>query len=618
MPDAAAPYAPNWAARALLVLGLAAAAWHLAANWYGLLQPMLYTAAHLGLMTLLAFLATLPRGLAPRVAHLLLGTAGAVAFFYVAAQHTAMQERGIFPSVADQAFAVVAILCVLEATRRLYGPALPIIAIIVIAYGFSGDLLPVQWRHATWDLEFMTFNLFMGFEGLFGTATRISATLIVTFVMLGAFLERVGATDRIIALASALTARQAGGPAKVSVIASGMMGTVSGSAVANVVATGRVTIPFMIANGYRPPFAAAVEGVASTGGLLMPPIMGAGAFVMAELLGISYWTIAAAAVVPALLYYLMVFSAVHFEAKRRGAGGAVVAVRLGDAFVRSLPFLIPIAVLFAFIGLDTPPMRAALYTIVATILLGIVVVRPRSPRFVVEALAQGVREAAPIAIACACAGLIVGALTGTGFAIKFAGVLVDVAQGQPMVALVMAMLVVIFLGMALPATASYLIGAAVVAPPLIRIGFDPLAVHMFVFYFSNLSHITPPVDLATYAAASIAKTNPLTASMYAVALGSVAFVLPFIFIHHPVLLLIDFAWWPFVQILVPATAGIVLLAAALMGWAGARLSRAARVVLAAAALLLIHPEPIASLAGLCIALALLVRVRRAPPAPVRS
>lgn len=585
----------------LVVLCLAVGIYHMAANWYGLLQPLFHTSMHLSAMILIAFLVSREGkdDLAVfQALNLVLGLIAASAFIYSAIYHIEIQERGLFPNMADKVFALVAIAAVLETTRRYYGLALPIIALVVLTYAFLGGYMPSGWGHSAWDWDFLTYTIFMGSDGIFGVAAKVSATLIFTFVMLGAFLERVGATERIIGFATELTAPFSGGPAKVAILASGLMGTISGSAVANVAATGRFTIPMMISGGFRPKFAAGVEAVASTGGLLMPPIMGAGAFVMAEILGISYWKIAAAAIVPALLFYLVVFLSVHFEARRLGLDGQTREVGVLKSVATAAPFLLPIVVLIGFISMDVSPIRAALYTIVFVVGLAVFIVRPLTPSALIDALVQGTREAVPIACACACAGIIIGVLTGTGFAIKFSSMLVSMSDGIPLLTLFLSMVVVIFLGMALPATASYLVGAAVVAVPLIKLGYPPLAVHLFVFYFANLAHITPPVDLATYAGASIAKANPLEASFSALKIGLIAFLLPYAFISQPVLLLIDFEWLSFVTAFLTAVGGAFILGAGITGWFQWPLPGWARVVTVAGGISLIQPDIRIGLVGL--------------------
>ena len=584
-------------------LAFGAAIYHLGANYYGLLQPLWHTAMHLAWMLPLALLITrrdaFP-GMRGPVVNLMLAAAVAAAFLYVVIDYDAKLHREVFPNVWDQLGCIVAVVIILETTRRYYGWPLPTIAAIAIAYAFLGDSLPPSWRHAGWDIEFMTFNLFMQSQGIFGVAPKISATLIFTFVMLGAFLGRVGTTDRIIELAKAFTQGSYGGPAKVAVFSSALMGSVSGSSIANVVATGRFTIPMMIKSGFHRRFAAAVEAVSSTGGLLMPPIMGAGAFVMAELLQISYWEVVVAAIIPAVLYFSVVFWSVHFESHKQ----EIVAPREGTSrwltFRRCAPYLLPVVILIGLIAFDTTPMRAALYTIAITVagawLLG--------ARFglidIYETLIEGTRQAVGIACACACAGLIIGAMDGTGLAIKFSQLIIGFAGTFEFFALLLGMVVVVILGMGLPATAAYILGAAVVAPALIQIGFPPIAVHMFVFYYSNLSHITPPVDLATYAAAGIAEANPLDASIRAIMLGAIAFVLPFLFIYNPILLLQDVEALALSKVLVTAVIGTIVLAGGMIGWFRGRLSLLGRILLIAGGFLLVHVDLRFTLAGVAV------------------
>ena len=607
--------------RLLPPLAFLAALYHVAANYYGLLQPMWHTAAHLAFMLPLGFLISRDEAL-PLRRHTIANVAFAVmasgAFVHVIVNYDDILRREVFPTWTDQLACIIAVLAILETTRRFYGIALPLIALVAIGYAFLGNALPARWSHAGWDIEFMTFNLFMQSQGIFGVASKISATLIFTFIMLGAFLARVGTTDRLIDLACAFTRNSYGGPAKVAVFSSALMGSVSGSSIANVVATGRFTIPMMINAGFRRRFAGAVEAVASTGGLIMPPIMGAGAFIMAELLQVSYWSIVVAAIVPAVLYFSVVFWSVHFESHKQDIRGIEEAPPRLETLRRCAPYLLPLIILLGLIAMDIPPMRAALYTIGVTVAGSWLLGARMGPQDIAAALVDGARQATGIACACACAGLIIGAMDGTGLAIKISQILIGLAGDEQFLGLLLAMLVVIVLGMGLPATASYLLGAAVVAPALIKMGFPPIAVHMFIFYYANLAHITPPVDLATYAAAGIAGGDPLGTSVRAVALGSVAFVLPFLFIYNPVLLLQDVETFALIQSVGTALIGTVVLAGGVIGWFRSPLSPVRRMLLVASGFLLVQPVLLISLAGLSIAAAVVISDQVFGKAPLRD
>lgn len=429
-------------------LALVVAGFHLAANFYGLFQPMWQTAMSLALILPYALLMTSSQGSglwrSPAL-NLLLGLLVSAAFLNVVFDYMALQMRQVMPTWLDQAACLVAVAAALETTRRCFGWALPIIALIMIGYAFLGNALPPAWRHAGWDLSFMTFSLYAQSAGLFGVAPNVAVTLIFVFVSLGAFLARMGTMERVLDLSQAFTRGSYGGSAKVAVFSSALMGTISGSSVANVVGTGRFTIPLMKTAGFKPHFAAAVEAVASTGGLLMPPVMGAGAFIMAELLQVPYSRIVLAATVPALLYFGVVFCSVHFESRRLGIVSPVEGESRASALRRCAPYLLPVVVLLALIAADTPPTRAALYTIGFCVALSWALT-PMRPRDVLGALIDSARQATPIVCACVCAGVIIGAMDGTGLAIKFSQFLIGFAQDSRFLALLLGMLVVIVLG----------------------------------------------------------------------------------------------------------------------------------------------------------------------------
>jgi TRAP transporter 4TM/12TM fusion protein len=411
-------------------------------------------------------------------------------------------------------------------------------------------------------------------------------------VLFGAFLQASGAGDFFLKLASGAVGTIRGGPAKIAIFASALFGTISGSAVANCASCGAVTIPLMKRSGYKPHFAAAVEAVASTGGQIMPPIMGAGAFIIADIVGVSYWAVAIAAIIPALLYFTTAFLGVDFEAQKSGLRGldrsevpVLRKVLLSEGYL-----LLPIVVLlFSIVVLLNSPIRAALLSLAATIVVSYFRAHTRlGPRKLMEALAGGARGALEVAAACACAGIVVGILNLTGLGQIIASVVIELSQGVILIALILSMLVCIVLGMGLPTTPAYIIAAAVVAPGLIKMGVPPLEAHLFVFYFACIAVITPPVALAAYTAAAIAKAPPMKVGLTAVKLGIAAFIIPYFFVYNPALIGHGTAFQVTLA-LVTSLIGIYFLAAAIAGFFLRPLNWPMRVCFAVGALLLIEP-----------------------------
>ena len=499
-------------------------------------------------------------------------------------------------TLADKAYAVVAVLIVLESTRRVLGWALPITALVFLAYavGFTRVKLPVLME-----------QLYLSTEGIFGSTLGVSASYVMLFVLFGAFMERSGTGKLFMDFALSLTGHSAGGPGKVSVISSSLFGTVSGSAVANVMVDGPMTIPLMKRSGFRPAFAAAVEATASTGGQIMPPVMGAAAFVMAEFLAVSYFQVTVWAAIPAALYYVAVFFAVHFEAKRLGLHGvprselprlpAVLAAR-GHLFV-------PILIIFVGLVAGYSAPLCALVGSLACLPMALarrVTREGISARTLLEALDEGARNTLAVAVACACAGIIIGVVTITGLGISFTQLVTGVAQNSLLLALVLTAVAGIVLGMGMPTTPAYIVMVALLVPALIKLGAITPAAHMFAFYFAILSAITPPVALAVYAAARLAKPAIWTAGLAAVRVGAAGFIVPFMFVYEPALLMIGAEWYFILQAFVSASIGTICLAGSLNGFFIGPTTRLQRTVLFAAALLLIKPGWITDLVGLAL------------------
>jgi TRAP transporter 4TM/12TM fusion protein len=598
--------APGHATLRYVVLAIAVAMslYHMYVAGFGPPEAMIFRGTHLLFALTLVFLLFPSRaeggaGWRALDALLLLGGWGFVLHIFL--NYDYFTNRTIYIDALtpwDQFYAVVAVLIVLEATRRVIGWALPLTAMAFLAYtiGFTNVTMAGLME-----------QVYLSLEGIFGSTLGVSASYVMLFVLFGAFMERSGTGQLFMDFAMSITGHSAGGPGKVAVISSSLFGTVSGSAVANVMVDGPITIPLMKRTGFRPPFAAAVEAVASTGGQLMPPIMGAAAFVMAEFLAVPYAQIAIWAIVPAFLYYLAVFFAVHFEAKRyRLAGvpkselprfGAVMLVR-GHLFV---PILI---VLVGLLNGYSAPL-CALWGALSCLPLALLRAATRAGitwRTVLEALEDGAKNTLSVAMACACAGIVIGCVTISGLGIVFTQVVVALAQESLILALILTALAGIVLGMGMPTTPAYIMMAALLIPAVIKMGAVTPAAHMFAFYFAILSAITPPVALAVYAAASLAKANMWTTGFAAVRAGAPAYIVPFMFVYEPMLLLIVKDWgseWLYVTwAVISASIGVICLAASLFGWLFTLASMWQRALLFVAALCLIKPGLITDAIGL--------------------
>jgi TRAP transporter 4TM/12TM fusion protein len=494
---------------------------------------------------------------------------------------------------------ILVTLLLLEASRRAIGPALPLTAVAFLLYGLFGQHLPGILRHTGFSLETLVDQLYLTTEGIFGIPLGVSATYVILFVIYGSFLEESGTGEAFTQFAVSLVGGTRGGPGKISCVSSSLFGTISGSAVANVMVDGWLTIPLMKRAGFRPDFAAAVEATASTGGQIMPPVMGAAAFVIAEFTGISYIDICKHALVPALLYYLALFMAIHFEASRSGLMGIPREERpsLKAVILEKGHLFVPILVIVYFMIGGYTPMLACLYAIASVLPMSFLRKESRMDlKKILRALEGGARNMLAVAAACACAGIVVGIINLTGLGLKFTGLMLDVAGGSLAPALLLTMLTGIILGMGLPTTAAYIVQAALLIPGLIKLGVPVIAAHLFVFYFAIISAITPPVAMAVYAAAGIGGSNVWKTGIQAVRIGATGFVVPFMFVYGPSLLLIG-SWWEVATTILSASLGVILLSGGLMGWFMGETRRWQQVVLVAAAILLIKPGLVTDLMG---------------------
>jgi TRAP transporter 4TM/12TM fusion protein len=515
----------------------------------------------------------------------------------------------------DKFYAVAAVLVVLDATRRVIGWALPVTALVFIAYalGFTQVKIPVLME-----------QLYLSTEGIFGSTLGVSASYVILFVLFGSFMEKSGAGQLFMDFAMSLTGHTAGGPGKVSIVSSSLFGTVSGSAVANVMVDGPITIPLMKRTGFRPPFAAAVEAVASTGGQIMPPVMGAAAFVMAEFLVVPYAQVALWAAIPAVLYYVGVFCAVHFEAKRYKLAGVPKSElpRLGEVMkVRGHLFIPAILVLFGLMLGYSGPL-CALVGALACLPIALLRATTRHDirwRNVLEALEEGARNTLSVAMACACAGLVIGVVTITGLGIVFTQFVIGLAQNWLVLAMVLTAVAGIVLGMGMPTTPSYIVMVALLVPALIKLGAVTPAAHMFAFYFAILSAITPPVALAVYAAAGLAKCDIWSAGWESVRIAAPTYIVPFMFVYEPSLLAIG-DWFTITTSSLSACVGVMCFAAGLQGWLIREARAWERAALLVAAVLLIKPGYYTDAAGLVLLgiVFAVQRLRPTEPSPARS
>jgi TRAP transporter 4TM/12TM fusion protein len=511
------------------------------------------------------------------------------------------------PTKWDITFSFLALALVLEATRRTVGWPLLIITLVFLLYTFFGHLLPLPLSHKGYGIERVTTTFFMTNNGLFGVALKTMSYFIFLFIVFGAFFGITGGTEFFIDLTSSIFGKLRGGPAKIAVVSSGMMGTISGSAVANTVTTGTFTIPLMKRIGFESHVAGAVEAVASSGGALMPPVMGAAAFVMAEFLNIPYLSICKAALLPAVLYYLCIFSIVHFYSLKIGIRGMAEdeIPRMKDVFRKKWLFLMPLFILVLTLILGYSPRIAILYTIIVTVIVSLFrkEMRMTSSRFL-QALAQAGFDSVMISCACAAAGIVIGVVLMTGMGTKITDLVLHVSAGSLAIALPITMLASLLFGMGLPTVVCYVLLAATVAPSLVEMGVIPLAVHLYIFYFGMLCMVTPPVAFAAYAGAAIAKADPMKTGFSAWIFALAGFLLPYMFVYNTSLLLMG-SLMDIVLAVFTSMIGIVCLAAGIIGYLYKKTNLLERFLLFAAAFLLIKPGIWTDIIGMvCVAIVL--------------
>lgn len=564
------------AGKILFFLGLAATCFHLCVSATGILEAYKMRTTHMMFLLPMAFLIypTSKKGRLSKIsvidfAWFALTLAAMIYVSQIAYDRLIMRIPFVSPiTTLDYIVAVFLIIAVLEATRRVAGWGMVIVCLVALAYAFFGKYLHGKLRHTGTTVRRMAEQMSLTTNGIFGSTVAASATFIFMFTLFGEFLDYSGAGQFFIDLSFALTGKAKGGPAKMAVVASGLMGMISGSSTANVTSTGAYTIPLMKKTGYRPEFAGAVEASASTGGQILPPVMGAASFLLAEYVGISYISLCAAAAIPAILYFVAVFIGVHFEAVRIGLKGVepdANAVSWKTLLLRQGYMAAPLIVILVTMIAGFSAYKAALYGIVSIVIILFIEKRGRvDVKSLVKTLAKGGRSAVMIAVTCAAAGIVIGVSNETGIGVKFASIIINLGKGNLYLILPMVMLASIVLGMGLPTSVCYIMVAAIAVPALIKMNCNAMASHLFALYFGVFSGITPPVAISAYAAAGLAKSPPMKTGWLAVGLSLPAFIIPYAFLFNPGLILEGSALacvWAIAQ----ALFGIVGIAAGVIG-----------------------------------------------------
>ena len=598
----------GWRGTVIVFLAIAMSCFHYYTAGFGLLAAQKQGAVHLAFTLVLVLLLYPAKSSMSKTSGIpwydyILAGLGAMSALYLVVNYTALTERAGMPTQTDLIMGGILIAMLLEATRRISNPVLPGLAVFALLYCYFGRYMPEMFSHRGFTVERIINHMYLGTEGIFGTPLEVSSTFVFMFILFGSVLEKTGMGKFIIDLSLAMAGGTTGGPAKVAVVASGLMGTISGSSVANVCTTGMFTIPLMKSVGYKPYFAGAVEAVASTGGQIMPPVMGAGAFIMAQFLGVPYLQVAVAAIVPALLYYFAVMVQVHFEACRLGLKGLPKEQlpHLWKLLKDKGFLLLPLGAIIYLLLAGYTPLFAAFWGINVSVLLSWLKKETRlTPVRLMEAFEAGARGALSVACACACVGMVVGMGTLTGLALRIAGAIVTLAGGKLILTLFFTMCASILLGTGLPTTANFIVTSTMAAPALLQLGVPPIAAYMFVFYFGIAADLTPPVALAAYAGAGIAGDDPMKTGAVAFKLALAGFIVPYVYVYNPILLFVDATPVAMTQAVITALIGVFLLAMCTIGFYRAPMAWWARILALGGALGLLVPGTVSDAAGLSV------------------
>jgi len=592
---------------------------HLYTGTFGLLIALRQRSLHLllGLVLIYFLYPTFRIGINKKVTlihkiDILLIILSILATGYMFIYYPAIMRRPSLPITSDLIAGGLCILLVLEAARRTTGITLPIVALLFLLYAYFGSYFPGFLYHRGFNLKRIIDHMYLGTEGIFGIPIGVSASFVYLFILFGAFLGKCGLSELFINFASALTGKSAGGPAKVAVVASGFMGSISGSSIANVVSTGAFTIPVMKEVGYDKNFAGAVEAAASTGGQIMPPVMGAAAFIMAEFLGINYLSICAAAAIPAIIYFFSVGLMVHFRAKKIGLSGMKEVPNVKFLLIKKGYLFLPVIVIVYFLIAGYTPLRAAVMGILSAVIVGLI----NRMKFmdILSALEEAAYSALTVVAACATAGMIVGVVTLTGIGLKLAHMIVIIAGNNLFLGIFFTMVASIILGMGLPTTAKYIVLATIACPALIRLGVAPLAAHLVVFYFGIFADVTPPVAVAAYAATGLSGGDSMKTGFIALRLALAGFLVPYVFSFDAGLLGINTTAIHTLILILTTMIGVISLAGALEGYLVTKAKIYERILLAIGAFLLINPTIFMDILGIVILLSVIIlqklRIRR--------
>jgi TRAP transporter 4TM/12TM fusion protein len=597
------------------IIAISMSIFHFYTGGFGLWLALKQRALHLAFTLALIFLLypTTKKGIGSDktkvpVYDFILAGFGAFVSLYLIIYYNELVLRSGLPTRFDLILGGICILLVLEATRRAIGPELPIVVVVFLIYSYFGPYMPGFFAHRGYSLERIIEHIYMGTEGIFGIPLGVSSSFVFLFILFGAVLNKTGMGKFFIDMSMALAGHTTGGPAKVAVIASGFMGSINGSSVANTVTTGSFTIPLMKSIGYKKDFAGAVEAAASTGGQILPPVMGAAAFVMSEFLEIPYIKIAAAAVIPAVIYYIAVMTMVHLEACKHGLKGLPKEKlpKLKEVLAEKGHLIIPIIGLVYLLVRSYTPLFAAFWAIIMSVVISMVKKNTRlNFKDLLAAFEDGARGALGVAAACACAGIVVGVVTLTGLGLKVASGLVALGGGILIFTLFFTMIASILLGMGLPTTAKYIILSIMAAPALVQLGVLPLAAHLFILYFGVIADVTPPVAVAAYAGAGIAGGNTMKTGLNALRLAVGGFMIPYIFALDPGLLGLSGTWFHTIILIITSLAGVLALGSAAGGYLLTTTKPIERILLILSAFLLLTPNILTDIPGIIILIAVL-------------
>lgn len=577
-------------------------------GFFGLLPAVLQRATTMGFALVLTFLGFSAKRRGgkkdgPPFYDWALAALSVVIVAYLFINYKQLVTRGGLPLPTDIVMGCIAVLLVIEAARRVVGLPLVIVAICFLAYAFLGSYLPGMLGHRGYGVDRVASQMYITLEGILGTPMSVATTFVFAFILFGSFLEATGGAKQFIDLAFSLTGKYVGGPAKTAVVASGFLGTISGSSLANVVTTGSFTIPLMKETGYKASFAGGVESSASSAGQIMPPVMGAAAFIMAETTGIPYLRICGAAAVPAVLYYLAVFLSVDLEARRTGLKGIPQnqIPQFLPTLKHSAPLLIPLVVMVILMVIGFSPLRAALVSTVVMIGDSCFSSHTRlTPAGFIETLKKSAFNAISVTVACAICGIITGVITLTGLGLKLSDMILAASGGMLLPTLFLTMIASIILGMGLPTTAKYIVLAAIAAPAMTRLEVPIVGAHLFILYFGVIAELTPPVALTSYAGAAVAKAPGMETALQGLKISIAAFFIPFMFVLYPSLLFENVTVIGMITGLLSSFVGVTCLAAASIGYMFGQLKLWQRGMLLAAVFLLVHTSIFTDLVGITV------------------